>query len=106
MIDRVYSIEDIRRIVTPIAIRHKLDRVFLFGSYARGTATDNSDIDLCVDASGLKGMFALGGLYADLAESLNKKLDLVTMKSLQYNTDAAFLENVRRDGVLIYELPG
>lgn len=105
MTEQIYSIDDIKRIVTPIAVRHKLDRVFLFGSYARGTATAGSDVDLCVDAASIRSMFALGGLYADLADALEKKLDLVTMKSLQYHSDAHFLENMRRDGVLIYELP-
>lgn len=109
MTDRVYSIEEIKRIVAPIAVQHRLNRVFLFGSYARGTATAASDIDLCVDAANIKGMFALGGLYADLADALfretGKKLDLITMKSLQYHSDARFLENMRRDGILIYELP-
>ena len=104
MTNRIYSVEEIQNIVAPIAIRHGLKRVFLFGSYARGTATNNSDIDLCVDVSNLKGMFALGGLYADLSEALGKELDLVTVRSLKYNTDTRFLENLRKDQVLLYEL--
>ena len=104
MTDKVYSIDEIKRIITPIAVQHQLDRVFLFGSYARGTATDQSDIDLCVDAANVKGLFALGGLYADLEDALDKKLDLVTMKSLQYHSDPRFLESLRKDRVLLYEL--
>ena len=104
MTSRIYSVDEIKSIVAPIAMRHGLQRVFLFGSYARGSATDTSDIDLCVDAANLKGMFALGRLYADLEDALDKKLDLVTVKSLQYNSDTSFLENLRKDQVLIYEL--
>lgn len=102
MKDKIFSLGEIRDIVAPIARHHQVDRVYLFGSYARGSATAASDIDLCVDASKLRGMFALGGLYADLAEAFGKELDLVTENSLKYNTDTAFLENLRKDRVLIY----
>ena len=78
--------------------------MFLFGSYARGCATASSDVDLCVDASSLRGMFALGALYADLEDALKKKLDLITVGSLKYNTDVQFLNNLRKDQVLLYEL--
>ena len=43
---QVYSIDEIRKIVTPIAKQHGVDKVFLFGSYARGDATPASDVDL------------------------------------------------------------
>ena len=42
----IYTISEIQAIVTPIAQKHKLKAVYLFGSYARGTATENSDVDL------------------------------------------------------------
>jgi len=97
---QVYSIDEIREIVAPIAKQHGVDKVFLFGSYARGDATPASDVDLCVDAPKLRGLFALGGLYADLEDALN----VVTTGSLKYNKDEAFLENLRKDRVLLYEL--
>ena len=43
---QVYSIDEIREIVAPIAKQHGVDKVFLFGSYARGDATPASDVDL------------------------------------------------------------
>ena len=54
---QVYSIDEIRKIVAPIAKQHGVDKVFLFGSYARGDATPASDVDLCVDAPKLRGLF-------------------------------------------------
>ena len=101
---QVYSIDEIRKIVAPIAKQHGVDKVFLFGSYARGDATPASDVDLCVDAPKLRGLFALGGLYADLEDALQKSIDVVTTGSLKYNKDEAFLENLRKDRVLLYEL--
>ena len=104
MSDHVYSIDEIRDIITPIAKLHGVDKVFLFGSYARGDATASSDVDLCVDAPAMRGLFALGGLYADLEDALSKRIDVVTTGSLKYNKDEAFLENLRKDRVLLYEL--
>ena len=100
---KVYSIDEIKAIVSPIAMRHNIGQVFLFGSYARGTASSTSDVDLCVDASGLTGLFSLGALYADLENALQKKLDLITIRSLHYNHDKRFVENLNKERVLIYE---
>ena len=85
-------------------IKSDLSEVILYGSYARGDATPASDVDLCVDAPKLRGLFALGGLYADLEDALKKSIDVVTTDSLKYNKDEAFLENLRKDRVLLYEL--
>lgn len=103
MSEHIYTIDELKRIVAPIAKSHCLGRVYLFGSYARGDATTESDIDLCVDASALHGLFALGGLYADLEDALKKDLDLLTENSLSHNKDKAFVENLRKDQVLLYE---
>ena len=50
----IYSMEEIRSRVSAVAERHGLKAVYLFGSYARGTATADSDIDLLIDISGTK----------------------------------------------------
>lgn len=96
--EKVYSIEEIRSIVAPIAAVHDVDRIYLFGSYARGEATPSSDIDLRVDKGRLKGLIALGALYADLEDGLGKKLDLLTTGSL----DQKFLQHISKEEVLIY----
>ena len=101
--ENVYTINELRSIVAPIAKQHNVRSVYLFGSYARGSATSVSDVDLCVDAPAMRGMFALGSLYADLEDALRKELDLITLGSLKYNTDSRFIENLRKDQVLLYE---
>lgn len=103
MTAKTYSVDEIRKIIAPIAKQHGVDRVYLFGSYARGEATEQSDIDLFIDASSIRGLFAMGGLYADLEDALQKQLDIVTAKSLKYNTDTRFVSNIKKDRVLLYE---
>lgn len=99
----VYTIDEIQKIVSQVAVKHGLSRVYLFGSYAKGSAGKDSDVDLCIDASNLKGLFALGSVYSDLEEALGKNLDLITLKSLSYNNDEAFVNNLRKESLLIYE---
>ena len=95
----VYSIEDIRRIAVPIAASYGVDRVRLFGSYARGEATEKSDVDFRIDRGEVRDLFQMGALYADLQAKLCKPLDIVTTEAL----DAAFLARIQPDEVLIYE---
>lgn len=58
--------------------------VGMFGSRAKGTASDNSDVDLMIQfGSGRRyGIFDLGGIKMDLEKELGKKVDLVTPSSL------------------------
>lgn len=80
----VYKIEEIAERVRPIAERYGISKVYLFGSYARGEATEESDVDLLVDADNIKSLFTLSGLCNDLENALQKELDLVTIRGL-YN---------------------
>ena len=95
----IYTIDQIRSIAAPIAASYGIKSMHLFGSYARGEATEHSDVDLLIDRGNLRSGFALGGLYADLRDGLRKELDLVTTQGV----DADFLTRIRADEVLIYE---
>ena len=101
----IYTIEEIKRRITPVAEKYRLAAVYLFGSYARGEARADSDVDLVVDTEGaeLNFPFALGALYGDLADALEKEMDMVTKQSLKYNPDIVFLRNLKKERVLLYE---
>jgi predicted nucleotidyltransferase len=58
-------------------------RVRVFGSVARGDATETSDIDFLVDLDDDRGLFDLGGLLMDLQELLGHKVDVVTEAGLR-----------------------
>lgn len=107
MTDKIYTVGEIRDIVTPIARQHRVTRMYLFGSYARGEADPDSDIDLRIDAKNIPTLFALGGLYADLEDALHKPLDLVTTEALRENLcdpmTRKLVRNMRKDEILLYE---
>ena len=102
-----YTIEEITRRVTPVAKKYKLAAVYLFGSYARGDATAESDVDLLVDLTGsiVRGLNYVS-LYNDLNDALEPDVDLVTMDSLEqpsdFRSDRYFRENVSRERRTIY----
>ena len=93
-----FTIEEIKAIVEPIARKYGVERVYLFGSYARGDVTENSDVDLRVDKGSLKGMFALCGLYTEIEEALQIKVDVLTTGSLEDD----FLRKIQKEEVLLY----
>ena len=102
----IYTQDQIRQMIAPIAEKYHLKAVFLFGSYARGDATESSDVDLLVDTTGtsLKSLLSLGALYCDLEAAL---IDLVTVSTLeqkaQMPSEAQFRETVIRERVNIYD---
>lgn len=105
--EKIYTINEIQRIVAPIAKQHNVNRVYLFGSYARGEADENSDVDLRVDAKTIRDLFSMGALYSDLQDALNKPLDLITTEALLQQENLSFtkkfFDKIRKDEKLLYE---
>ena len=93
-----YAIEELQSIIVPLAQKYGAERIFLFGSYARGDMTDSSDIDLRIDKGSIRGL-ALAGLLVDLEDALGIPVDLIPTTSL----DTRFLESIHPDEVLLYE---
>lgn len=104
----IFTIEEIKKRVAPVADKYALKAVYIFGSYARNEADADSDVDILVDRTGstIKGMFDMGNLYNDLCESIGKEIDLVTTQTLaQQSTQSRnpiFIENLRRERIQIY----
>ena len=102
-----YTIAEIQRRITPVAQKYRLAAVYLFGSYARGEATAESDIDLLVDLNGstVEGLCFVS-LYLDLEAALESSIDLVTVASLDQPTKRRsqhhFRETVKRERTMIY----
>ena len=85
----VYSFEEIAERVRPVAEKYGLKSVYLFGSYARGDANDDSDVDLLVDAENVHG-FRFFGMYDELCTALEKKVDMVTLRTLEQERDTPY----------------
>ena len=101
----VYSVEELKRRIAPVAEKYGLREVYLFGSYARSEATEQSDVDILVDRAGSKvrGMFEMGGLYEDLRASVGKEVDLITTQTLEQSSTRQrtplFVRNVQTERI-------
>lgn len=101
----VYTFDEIRERVLPIIRKYRIPAMFLFGSYARGDANENSDLDFLVDTTGTEftSLLRLGQLYCDLEEAFDKPIDLVTVGAIMQETtmesDADFRKAVLKERV-------
>jgi uncharacterized protein len=96
--DAIITKDDIferREEIIALAKRYGASDLRLFGSVARGDATDASDVDLLVRFEPGRSLFDQGGLLMDLRELLGVKVDVVSEGALS----GRFGEIVRREAV-------
>lgn len=94
----ILKYEDIVAICSNIFDEYPVNFCYLFGSYANGTATERSDIDLLIstEVTGLR----FYGLAERLRTALKKNIDLISIDQLNNNKD--LLNEVLKDGIRIY----
>lgn len=92
------SIETIKENLIPIFGRYNVRKAILFGSYAKGTANERSDVDIYVD-SGLRGL-KFFGLLEDVTNALNMQVDLID--SSQVEAESKVLSEINSTGIIIY----
>ena len=96
----ILKLSQIKDAVAEVLRKHEgnVDFCYLFGSYAKGYAGDESDVDLCVCTS-LTGL-AFVGLIEELRLALHKKVDLLRLSDISDNLD--LLKEIMKDGIKIY----
>ena len=94
----IVDLEYISRKCSEIFDKYKINFCYLFGSYAKGKAKDDSDIDLLISTE-IKGL-KFFGLVEELRNSLQKKVDVIEVAGLKDNVE--LLEEILKDGIKIY----
>lgn len=97
----ILSVETIKNELTSLFDREyqgKIEFCYLFGSYAKGYAKENSDVDLCVSTS-LTGL-RFAGLSESIRTVLQKRIDLVRFSNLENNLE--LVGEIMKDGIKIY----
>ena len=77
----VLTIKQIKERIKPIMKKHGINNVYLFGSYARGEANSNSDVDIYCDKGDVDSLLKAVAFDDELEEALGKKVDVVTIGS-------------------------
>ena len=94
----ILTIEEIERIIRIVFQNYEIDFCYLFGSYAKGQARDDSDIDLLI-SSNISGL-EFFGLIEELRSKLKKKVDLLTLSQMKDNQ--LLISEIFKDGIKIY----
>ena len=106
----IYTLDEIKKRILPVIEKYDIPAMYLFGSYARGEAKEESDLDFLVDTTGtsLTSLLALGALYCDLEEVFQKSIDLITVRSVMQNVETeserSFRDTIIRERVKLNDV--
>lgn len=93
------GIMDMRMRLGPVASDYGIKRLYLFGSFAKGTATEESDVDLLVEKGRPLSLVKLSGLRQRCEEVLERPVDIVTTSGIAED----FQNEIAGTEILLYE---
>lgn len=94
----ILTLAQIKESLVSVFQKYDVSFAYLFGSYAKGKASEKSDVDILVGTS-ISGL-SYYGLLQDAIDSLHKNVDLIRLKDTLENED--FLNEILKDGIKIY----
>jgi len=98
---KVTSLEGIRELIEQhrpeLKRQFHVDKIGVFGSYARGDQKKTSDVDFLVSFDAPVSYFTIGGLYGYLKDAMGRDVDVVPREDLR----PEFVENVLKDAVYL-----
>lgn len=81
----ILTIKQIKERIKPVIEKHGIKTVYLFGSYARGEANRNSDVDIYCDRGDVDTLWKHSALQNELIEALGKDVDVITIGSQMHD---------------------
>lgn len=96
---QILTLEKITSLVKPIAQKYGVKEIYLFGSYARGEATQNSDLDFLVFGGDNFKLTLIFALAEDLRKVLQKDVDVFEINEI--NTDSNFYNTIMKERLLV-----
>ena len=95
----VFTMEQIAAAVKPLADKYRVKEIYLFGSYARGEADENSDLDFLVFGGEMFRRTMIFALAEELREVLKKNVDVYEIAEI--NPDSNFYQTIMKEKVLV-----
>ena len=112
MSKKVYTIEEIKNNILKILKKYNIERAYVFGSYARNEANQDSDVDIMI-AGGkkIRTLLDMTGFEIELKRALKKNVDVISEEVYSEEDDdedgelarKLFMKNVMQERVKIYE---
>ena len=81
----ILTIKQIKDKIKPVMEKHRIKNVYLFGSYARGEANRNSDVDIYCDRGDVDSLWKHSSFQEELSEALGKEVDVITIGSQMHD---------------------
>ena len=101
MVDKVYSIFEIKEKLHPIFRSYDISEAYVFGSYSRGQATEQSDIDIIViPEEGFRPQ-RVCGILEEAMDVLGKEVDVYSIND--FRPDSEVLPEIMKDRVMVYD---
>lgn len=101
MTTKIYSINDIKKLLSEVLYNTEVEKAILFGSYAKKIPTQTSDIDILIDSKGkIKGLkfFAIIDM---IREKFDKEVDVIEKSEIESNSKIE--KEIEETGVIVYE---
>lgn len=98
---QIFTTDEISQKARPVFNHRCVKRAFLFGSYAVGEPTADSDIDIIVDTNRELDLFDVCGIAEELYQIFRKRVDVYDEREIIAESDLA--RNITANKVLLYE---
>ena len=95
------DLQSIKTRLEPIFIKHGVVRAIVFGSYANGTATEKSDIDIVIDSAGYLRGIQFFEAQAEMEHALPIASDIFEQREVKEGSKMQ--SEIMKSGVVIYE---
>lgn len=99
MSNHVFTLKDIVSLVKPVAKKYRVKEIYLFGSYARGEADGDSDLDFLVFGGENFKLTMIFALAEELREVLKKDVDVFEINEI--NKDSDFYNTIMKERLLV-----
>jgi len=99
--ERIYTTNEIKAKLLPIFDAVPVEKAILFGSYARGTPSMTSDVDILIDSKGKIRGIDFFGVLEDITVCLDKRIDLIEM--YQIEEGSPIYNTIEQEWVVLYD---
>ena len=99
MNDKIYELDEIKKVAVPILKSYGIPRASIFGSYAKNKANSDSDIDLLLEFDSTFALKKYNALLDELESKLEKKVDVVDIESIH----PVLKKSILKDRIGLYE---